>query len=103
MANVLKAPVWTKSLRSLPIINHQTVDEIANKHSKTPKTSLQKGYKFFSGSYVHEFEGKFASPKPGSIHCKYIHVLSPCCSSTSENKIMKELERKIKCEKLMFR
>ena len=92
MANVLQAPIWTKSLKKLPVINHQTIHDIANQHSKTPQTSLQKGYRFFSGSYVHDFEGKFSISEPGSsiaivLHsriAKFLHIITLFYSTGSD-------------------
>ena len=58
-AKGLSEPGWTKSLGPVPDISMSDVDSIIANHSKVPGKHLEKGYKFFFGSYVHTVEGKF--------------------------------------------
>ena len=55
----LRDPGWTNNLSNVPDISMSDVVSIIQKHSKVPVKHLDKGYKFFHGSYVHNIEGKF--------------------------------------------
>lgn len=51
-------PGWTNNLSIIPEISMSDVVTIIQKHSKVPTKHLDKGYRFFHGSYVHNIEGK---------------------------------------------
>lgn len=59
MAKGLSLPGWTNNLSPVPDISMSDVVSIIQKHSKVPGKHLDKGYKFFHGSYVHNIEGEF--------------------------------------------
>ena len=48
---------WGTDLTILPKITQSGVEKWANLEAKVPKKLLQRGYAFFSGSYVHDIEG----------------------------------------------
>lgn len=55
----LRDPGWTTNLSHVPHISMSDVVSIIQEHSKVPGKHLDKGYKFFHGSYVHDVEGRF--------------------------------------------
>ena len=52
------AVVWSRNLKNIRTITHADIARIAHAHTKTPTNSIQKGYKFFWDSYVHDVEGE---------------------------------------------
>ena len=51
---------WHKSLKTVPKIEHSYIYFIVKEKSPV-KQSMDRGYKFFSESYIHEIEGKCSS------------------------------------------
>lgn len=63
----LREPGWSNNLSAVPNISMSDVVSIIQKHSKVPGKHLDKGYKFFHGSYVHNIEGKFKDQMSSTV------------------------------------
>ena len=58
--NISYKDIWHKSLKSVPKIEHLYTYFIVKQRFPV-KQSIDRDYKFFSESYIHEFEGKCGS------------------------------------------
>ena len=50
--------VWTRNLSIVPSLSNAFIERWANETAKVPKKLMTRRYAFFSGSYVHNVEGK---------------------------------------------